>query len=181
MSQAAQSNEPTMEEILASIRRIISEEGGDEAKAAEPAKPNGQSEIDDIFELTEVAEEPAAPAPQPEPPAPEPRRAVFDPTDDFEVVEPAPRASPAPAVEFEPAPEPERPTLLSQPAIERASAAFGQLERRLQVAYAPGVTIEGLVQDMLKPLLKDWLDQHLPSIVETVVREEVERVARSRR
>ena len=46
---------------------------------------------------------------------------------------------------------------------------------------AEGRTLEGLVTEMLRPMLKEWLDQHLPAIVEAKVQAEVERVSRSRR
>jgi cell pole-organizing protein PopZ len=42
-------------------------------------------------------------------------------------------------------------------------------------------TLEDIVSDMLRPMLKEWLDQNLPSVVEDLVREEIERVARRSR
>ena len=138
-----------MEEILASIRRIISE---DDAPAAE----------------AETAPEPAAaPAPAPEPvaaaaPAPEP--------------EPAPEpaaAAPAPGSLREPDDE----TLVSLPTSFAAASAFGQLTAAIAMPAA-GRTLEDLVRELLNPLLKEWLDQNLPQIVEAKVAEEVERIAR---
>lgn len=171
MSDNAQ--EPSMEEILASIRRIISDENpaadapaspSAAAPAAAPVK-NDQSSIDDIFELTDIVEEePVAPAPAPERPRPAPSMAspVLDDDLTFETRK-------------------DDGGILARQTVQRAGAALGELERHLSVVYTPGITVEGLVRELLKPLLKEWLDQHLPDIVETVVRQEVERVARSRR
>jgi uncharacterized protein len=164
--QAAQ--EPTMEEILASIRRIISE---DEAPVAAepfeiPAAPEPAAAMhEDVLELTEkVPDAPAAlethgdldvmPAAAPEP-------------------EPAPIPTPvaaAPALDE---------ALLSPPVADAAAAAFGQLSKTLLMP-AEGRTLEDVVRELLRPLLKAWLDEHLPGIVQTVVTEEVERVARRR-
>ena len=40
----------------------------------------------------------------------------------------------------------------------------------------PMVTLESIVRELLRPLLKEWLDQNLPDIVERVVRKEIARV-----
>jgi len=172
--QAAQ--EPTMEEILASIRRIISED--EPAPAAEPFEipavpeptpgppPAALVEPEDVLELTERVPEPAAlethgdldvlPAASaaPEPPAPEPFAA----------------AASAPA---------DLGSLLSAPAAEAASSAFGQLSQTILMP-AEGRTLEDVVRELLRPLLKSWLDEYLPGIVQTAVNEEVERLSRRR-
>ena len=41
-------------------------------------------------------------------------------------------------------------------------------------------TLEDLVREMLRPMLKTWLDDNLPGLVERLVRAEIERVARGR-
>src|SRR5260221_11082536 len=90
MSDAkGQQHEPSMEEILASIRRIIAEDGDTTAPAAESAAPIGAApanaaSADDILELTDVVEPdgsvvslnaaPARPEPAPPPPPPPPLR-----------------------------------------------------------------------------------------------------------
>jgi hypothetical protein len=169
--------EPTMEEILASIRRIISEDDG-------PAE----------------AEAEAAPTPEPEPapepvqafePAPEPAEDVLELTDrvapetetvgDIEAytrVEPEPEPEPPPPPKPAPvARDDER--LVSEPSASAAAAAFGQLSE--VIAMPPGGhTLEDVVRELLRPLLKAWLDENLPRIVEAKVAEEVERIARSR-
>jgi cell pole-organizing protein PopZ len=174
--QAAQ--EPTMEEILASIRRIISE---DEAPVAAepfevpaapeppPAPPTAVHE--DVLELTEKV--PDAPA------------AALETHGDLDVM---PTNAPAPEPEAAHAPPPQPvaagaplpdEALLSPPAADLASAAFGQLSKSLLMP-AEGRTLEDVVRELLRPLLKAWLDEHLPSIVQIAVTEEVERVSRRR-
>jgi cell pole-organizing protein PopZ len=178
------SQEPTMEEILASIRRIISED--DAPAAAEPAPeeepvaaaapeeplPIVEDEEDDgVLELTERVETmgdldvytPPGPADEPEP--------LLD-------------AAPSP---FEPDPEPlpELPPvsagqrLVGDPAATAAAAAFGHLSSTLLMGNAER-TLEDVVRELLRPLLKQWLDDNLPRIVEATVAEEVERIARNR-
>lgn len=150
--------EPSMEEILASIRRIISEE---EQAPSEPVLDLTQTEetiapppaIDDdlVFEAVEqvVAQE--------APPAP---------------VAPAPvRAAPSAA-------EPTVDTILSTPSATAAAGAMARLAGTLRIADTPGQTVEGVVRELLKPMLKEWLDQNLPSIVEARVEAELERIAR---
>jgi hypothetical protein len=172
-----------MEEILASIRRIISEDDAPAAEAApapepEPAPepvaafqpapepaPEPEPEHDDVLELTDKVGEPAAtvgdldvyakPEPEPPPPAPPPR--------------PAPVAV---------ALEPEE-GLVGEPAALQAASAFGHLSAAIALP-APGRTLEDLTRELLRPLLKSWLDEHLPRIVEAKVAEEVERISRTR-
>jgi hypothetical protein len=62
-----------------------------------------------------------------------------------------------------------------------ASSAFRSLSATVRVNEAPGRTLEDIVVDMLRPMIKDWLDQNLAGIVEEKVEEEVQRVARRRR
>lgn len=187
--QSAQ--EPTMEEILASIRRIISE---DDAPAETPA-----------------ASAPEAPAPsEPTPSEPAPAETVFaapfepDPVDqDEEVLELTDRydvpaetigdldVTPAePYAAPEPAPEPAYDTLVGDSAAASAASAFAGLAASFKkpepapaasgdLPFVSGNTVEAMVAEMLRPLLKDWLDANLPAIVETQVRKEVERIARN--
>lgn len=172
MSNAApQAGEPTMEEILASIRRIISEEETDPAlKADAQPEPVALAPLDDeVFELTDVIEPEAPPPPAP----PRARPSLVAPVDD---------------VAFAPDPEPDlgQPDsdegLVAPEAVDRAATAFAALHRNVEIAATPGGnTLEGMVQAMMRPMLKQWLDDHLPALVENVVREEVERVANRRR
>ena len=168
--------EPTMEEILASIRRIISE---DDDGSAEEAAPQGApvaestpaleppmafaEEEEDVLELTERA-------PEPEPPM-------------------AAATPPAPAAETPPRPatKPESPrmpqvaeSLVSESSATAAANAFGRLSAAVAMPEPPGMTLEDVTKDLLRPRIKAWLDENLPRIVEAKVAEEVERVSRGR-
>jgi cell pole-organizing protein PopZ len=73
--------------------------------------------------------------------------------------------------------EPER--LVSEPSASAAAFSFSQLSEAIAMPAA-GRTLEDLVRELLRPMLKEWLDANLPRIVEAKVAEEVERIARSR-
>ena len=189
MATPSAQQEPTMEEILASIRRIISEDaepgkaGGATAPAAAPSRDG------DVLELTNVVHDDGsvgrAPEPAPEPPPP--RRRAPEP-----IREPAPepRVSRRATV---PEPRPmrnqsdldmvdkdDRDGVLSSQATSAVSNAFGMLTREREVSVgAGGTTLEEIVAQMMKPMLAAWLDEHLPEIVERVVQQEVERAARN--
>jgi len=172
--QGGGTNDPSMEDILASIRRILSEE--------EPAAPT-----------SEPAAEPAAPLPDksddvlvldssmlvPEEETAEPLASVPEREPDLEP-EPEPAPAPAPAIpvaELMPpstgllAPETEAAATNSVGTLVRTLASG----RTLQV-HRGGPTIEDLVREELRPLLKQWLDANLPDLVERLVRAEIERV-----
>ena len=148
-----------MEEILASIRRIISEEEQapqeplDLTQAAEPEPPLVDDDL--VFE--------ASPAPPPVAAAPEP-------------LQPATAPAPAPVMAATPAAPAD--AIISQPTASAAADALSRLAGSLRIADTPGQSIEGVVRELLKPMLKDWLDQHLPAIVESRVEAELERIAR---
>lgn len=159
--------EPSMEEILASIRRIISEE--EQAPAPEPVLDLTQSE---------------APAPAPVATA----AAVAPPPSDDDIVfdeEPSPESTyqaAAPAVPvYTPPPSVDLAgvdTILSPPSASAAAGAMARLAGTLRISDAPNQTIEGVVRELLKPMLKEWLDKNLPAIVESRVEAELERIAR---
>jgi cell pole-organizing protein PopZ len=236
MTQPAKVQEPSMEEILASIRRIIAD---DEAKpavdrapgpatavkpamrdippsmpAAKPpsrpapppppaaAVPSSQDDIDAMLasldettaeaeirpaqpdgEVFELTDEMALPDPPPQPAAP--KATSFhkvDPQDDLEFTEAAaarttPR-SPAyepPALETQaPPPQP----MLSRSTVNAVESAFNTLASTVLSNNAR--TLEDLVKEMLRPMLKSWLDDNLPGLVERIVKAEIERVSRGR-
>ncbi len=180
--------EPTMEEILASIRRIISEDDAPPAAAApeppaapEPAaapEPVHQPEPaapvaavapppeEDVLELTE----PVDPAPpRPEPAKPQKYEETLGDLDVFSSRTAPPPPRPAPAFADEP--------LVGSYAAEASAGHFGALARTLAMPKE-GRTLEDFVREMLKPMLRDWLDQNLSSIVEARVQAEVERISR---
>jgi uncharacterized protein len=161
--------EPSMEEILASIRRIISEEDQAPAPAAEVLEltlPAEDAESDIVFEDAKP-EPPRAVTPPPVAAPPPPRAA-----------EPAPQvAARAPAPPAAAARE-EADTIVSEPAAFVAADAFSRLAGSIRVADSPGQTLEGIIRQLVRPMLKEWLDAHLPSIVEAKVEAELDRISR---
>jgi len=169
MSDQQGQHEPTMEEILASIRRIISE---DEQPADTPAD---EARTDDVLELTEMVPEDQPPPPTSEPP--------FEPEPEPETWRAAPEAEAEP--EPEPEPDPGEALLSAAAAAASASAFAGlmngrsSLDRQTRVSSGPDLTLEDIVREMLRPMLKEWLDDHLPGLVERLVRKEIERISRN--
>jgi cell pole-organizing protein PopZ len=188
-----------MEEILASIRRIISD---DDAAAKSPpaitkstpepvapaAAKNSQDDIDAMLASFDAAADD-------EPDEPPPPRAPA-PTDVFELTEAMQAGAatngasrPADAM-FDNPPEPERPraaeaprampdrALLSPRTTAAVDTAFNSLAHTVLMQNSR--TLEDLVREMLKPMLKAWLDDNLPNMVERLVRAEIERVSRGR-
>ena len=215
MSQAAKAQEPSMEEILASIRRIIADDetvkpaansnanGADHA-ASESAEgfaagsPDamtqddienmlgdfdasadhgarndeaGSAEPEDVLELT--------PSMEAREPTPGPVFRSIDAHPDVYFDEGAgasepPRSTPfANAFDDEPVKR-----LLSDHTTAAVSSAFGSLAHTVLAQNAR--TLDDLVREMLRPMLKGWLDDNLPTIVERLVRAEIERVSRGR-
>ena len=191
--------EPTMEEILASIRRIISEDDAPAAEAApaaaEPApepevtterehvmaaEPKPAPAEEEVLELTERYEAPAVESigdldvSAHEEPEPEPFPTAFQPEPEPVHHAPAPSEASAPVE-----------ALVGAGASASAASAFAGLTASLSrpEPAAPtggsGPTIDALARELLRPMLKEWLDANLPGIVETAVRKEVERIARS--
>jgi uncharacterized protein len=162
--------DPSMEDILASIRRILAEEEG--AAPATPALPakvdDGVLQLDASMMLTDPIAPPDAAPPQAAPPQAAPAPAAPPPVQEA-FVPPAPPATPQSSMLM--APEAAAATATSVGSLVRTLTA----ERATQV-YTGGPTIEDLVRAELRPLLKQWLDANLPSMVERLVRAEIERV-----
>lgn len=204
MSAADAQAEPTMEEILASIRRIISED--DAAPAANDAQIAPADVQDDVLELSEpVAAMPQTVSPnfdfdalptehaaqfEPAPQehdlvdiAVEDRWAEPEPAPMYQapVFAPAPTPAPAPVYAAAPAgPRGDQYGLVSDPVAEVTSSVFAKLSPNhvFPELFSSGNTVEALVVEMLRPMLKDWLDANLPRIVEDKVETEVARIAR---
>jgi cell pole-organizing protein PopZ len=154
------SNDPSMEDILASIRRILSEE---ETHDGTPSAPAGASD-DDVLILNQsmMVHVPASP-----------------PMETANGVAP-PDEQPAPTASAMPESGPAR-TLVAPEVAAAAASSVGSLvrniaaERSMQV-HTGGPTIEDIVRAELRPLLKQWLDANLEALVERLVRAELERV-----
>lgn len=207
MSEADGQQEPSMEEILASIRRIISEDGDNEdgaAPKAEPAPAAAQPEPEpeeEILEVTELEEELTD--------MPEPEDEVLELTDmvedDGTVVDLNAPAGGIPDIDFglddkdsspllppdagtpfgaDSAPD-DGETIMSDHVAAAAAGSLAALSTaagrkiadQLGASDIGGVTVEELVRQLLRPMLRDWLDEHLPTMVERLVRREIERLA----
>ncbi|WP_118857635.1 DUF2497 domain-containing protein [Sphingomonas mesophila] len=136
--------EPSMEDILASIKRVIAEEK--ELRAAIPPAldPAPEAEDDDVLELDQsMAAAPSAPQAPPEP----------EPID-------------------------LGPPLLDDGAASETASRLAELTTVAATAPpAPAVNpLEEMVRDMLRPALKQWLDEHLPRIVDDHVKREISRI-----
>jgi cell pole-organizing protein PopZ len=241
MTQAAKAQEPSMEEILASIRRIIADDDVSKpAKAPEQvsaAKPAAATAPSDRPAPTPASSKPASPStPSPSKPAPAPAAAANS-QDEIDAMlaeldappkaagksapipssmsAPMPATSPtsslpaadvldltesmtspvAPPPKTAPTfqtidgtsdvvfttkasePMPER-ALISNDTIAAVDSAFNSLAHTVIGQNAR--TLEDLVREMLRPMLKSWLDDNLPGMVERIVRAEIERVSRGR-
>lgn len=225
--------DPAMDDILASIRQILTEE--DNARPSEdkpkdvllldpsmmvPAPAPGQATepgANDVLTLDSTMMVPAAsPAPKPPSdeavppmpppaaipvPAPKPQQNKVVPLEPSTKLAPPPAPQPPPP---QPKPdvqamtEPESPPPASAPhsaggptetsrslvapqAAAAAASSLGELVRKLSgertvPVHRGGPTIEDMVREELRPLLKEWLDTHLPAVVERLVRVEIERV-----
>ena len=201
----ARNQEPTMEDILASIRKIISDdlEGG----AARPSD-NEPSNPADVYDLADQmafhAQKEAAllsPLGTDNDPAEggaqtsEAQHIVTDPVavvtelaarmrSAVEAALPEPRTRPAPAPVESPV-VPEK-TLSLSPNVQSSIASA--LEALRQTPVAPpqpkpettDVVLRSLVESALRPVLAKWLDANLPAIVERLVKAEIEKISRER-
>jgi uncharacterized protein len=198
--------EPTMEEILASIRKIISDDEPMTARASAaplrevPPEPVndlaelGEEALDEtdqsMFEMEEDEEDSFAPAPVHTTPAPRGDARTARQAAEEAPPEPAPVTQIPRAVSARPtfhAPETDMTTsaryaqtvLTDDSTADLAAGALGKLISKMEISGDN--TIEGLVKEMLKPMIKDWLDANLAKIVEEKVEAEVQRIARMAR
>lgn len=211
-----------MEEILASIRRIIADDdatkipvrGADPPRVeAQPAPPHPAAppinsapavsplaraqpfeaqpatlpdppepesvadQSSDILDLTESMAAPMTQPPSAAPPAnvmPNPQFRTIDGSSDVGFDE----DGEAPAAPMAARGGGERGSLISQEASNAVDSAFNALAQTVLAQNAR--TLEDLVREMLRPMLKTWLDDNLPGMVERLVRAEIERVSRGR-
>lgn len=219
MAQPATSaqREPSMEEILASIRRIIEDNeparpepdferydaaigpaandparseafGSRSEDAVEPASISVESrfELPDVEEPTEIEPELEAALSQSveqearwqadsrwDVPSVDDLPTVDTPGSIFlapELDQPKAAEPPAPA-RIEP-----KPSILSEQAERQVAAAFGELSEAF--AASRRRSFDEIAEEMMRPMLQDWLDNNLPTLVERLVREEIERIAR---
>jgi uncharacterized protein len=219
MTQAAKAQEPSMEEILASIRRIIADDDAAKSPAPPPEPPKAPPAAAAPLRPVAPVVPPPAPAFVPVPAAPSINETALDEMLAELNATPAPMADPAEEmvsdvldlteemaapgfrtidgqsdIVFEDSPperfaEPDdRPrlqfpergqrSLMSSATSAAVDSAFNSLAHTVLVQNAR--TLEDLVKEMLQPLLKSWLDDNLPGLVERLVKAEIERVSRGR-
>jgi uncharacterized protein len=160
---AASNSQDDIDAMLAGLDAATSE------AEVRPPLPDGE-----VFELTD---EMALPDPQPAP------FRTVEPEDDLEFSEAVaanapPRGKHRP---FEPPPlyeSPPPPQILSHSTVSAVESAFNTLANTVLSNNAR--TLEDLVREMLRPMLKSWLDDNLPGLVERIVKAEIERVSRGR-
>lgn len=177
MSDGETKQEPPMEEILASIRRMISENAEDD----NPAKKEAGAEPGEVLELTQMIKEDGS---------------MVDLTKDESEPESEPEPEPETKTKTktepaaaEPAAEPESDDerLVSTDAADAASKPFADLARVAEPEPAPatgptfgdsGRTVEDLVMELMRPMLREWLDDNLPTLVERLVQKEIRYLVR---
>ena len=172
MAENTQNQEPSMEEILASIRRIISEDGA--TVEPTPADPNAEpaAEPAPIIDMAPMESEPPI------------LDLVEEVTEDGTVQHLAPEP-----VIVTPPPEPlahDASRLLSDTAAQASANSLNNLSRLMggaininsQPIGAGHKTLESMVAELLRPILKDWLDRNLPAIVERIVQKEIQKITR---
>jgi cell pole-organizing protein PopZ len=183
------SQEPTMEEILASIRRIISEDDAPAAEAEpeaepveEPAPAAAAAQAEPEPEAEEEVLDLVDPIPSSSPPPPAETHGdldVFTAPPAAVEPEPEPVFTPAPAPKLAPSFAAASERLISDNAAGAAASAFGSLSAAIAMPKE-GRSLEDVTRELLRPLIKSWLDENLPRIVEAKVEEEVQRIARQR-
>jgi len=173
-SQAAAPPAPVASNNQDDIDALLS--GLDEATTEDEIRPSQPD-----AEVLELTDEMAVPTP---PPPPQPSFREVEPQDDLEFTETAaaraiqrqPVFEPPPAYETTPiAPSP---AILSHSTVSAVESAFNTLAHTVLSNNAR--TLEDLVKEMLRPMLKSWLDDNLPGLVERIVKAEIERVSRGR-
>jgi cell pole-organizing protein PopZ len=125
----------------------------------------------EVFELTDDMAVPNVAPPQ----------ALFhkvEPEDDLEFTESAASKTIQRPPPYDPSPAPPSPPILSQNTVSAVESAFNTLAHTVLSNNAR--TLEDLVKEMLRPMLKSWLDDNLPGLVERIVKAEIERVSRGR-
>lgn len=198
--------EMSIEEILASIRQIIADDDEEPAAESQPEsepapaqaetkpapKPEPKSEpkpepkaeakpaakpAADVLELTEVIRDD-----EPD------EEIIIDLQDHEEEIEEeeevavvAPPPPPKPAPKPEPAAEDHSDSILTDNAAHAALQGFARLASHTPVerqSHLAGITLEDIVRDLMRPMLRDWLDQNLPPLIEKLVAKELQRLAR---
>ena len=166
LRRAQRAHEPSMEEILASIRSIIA----DEREAPPAPRPAPVAAGPQIVYSNPAPTQPTIASFEAPRAASAPGPTVVWNSTETEPVETQPELAPVQELA-----EP----LTSVQTDDAVAASFGALSA--SVAMHSAEMIESLTREMLRPMLKSWLDDNLPSLVERLVRAEIQRVARGGR
>src|SRR5215475_10381069 len=154
--------------------------GLDEATSVDEIRPAQNDDVE--VEVLELTDDMAVASPPP--PASQPSFQKVEPQDDIEFAESAASRAINRAPAYEPPSfQPSAPTTPSQPMLSQSTvsaveSAFNTLAHTVLSNNAR--TLEDLVKEMLRPMLKSWLDDNLPGLVERIVKAEIERVSRGR-
>ena len=191
MTENQSEQEPSIEEILASIRQIISDDDEEVAADSEESAPEPEEEVavadpirhenNDVLELTEddLAEEPE-PAPV----------SVPDEEMEVEMVDSAPALPAKEDIDADlqairEQAEVEKNTvpseILSSAVQASAMSSLSKLTKAMPIERSrsyDGVTLEDIVRELLHPMLREWMDDNLPRMVERIVQKELEKLAR---
>jgi uncharacterized protein len=166
---AASNSQDDIDAMLAGLDEVTTE------AEVRPPQPDGE-----VFDLTDEMALPDPPLQQ------QPSFHKIEPDDDLEFAEaatatPTATAHRQPAFEppvFENPPPPPPQQILSRSTVSAVESAFNSLANTVLSNNAR--TLEDLVKEMLRPMLKSWLDDNLPNLVERIVKAEIERVSRGR-
>jgi cell pole-organizing protein PopZ len=197
LQEEMRAHEPSMEEILASIRRIIADDdslSGDRREREERRRREEDAAAAEqpVAAVQSAYPAPAldpAPAPQPAPvadirqlrlnraaPEPIPEEPAAHEEDYAEASDALVSVDPAAVDAYEPF---DGAPLVSAEAASSVAAHFQALAASMLINDSG--LLQKYAQEMLRPMLKQWLDDNLPVIVERLVRAEIERVARGGR
>jgi uncharacterized protein len=222
-TEPREQHEPSMEEILSSIRRIISDEDAEGADDADPEErpgsgaararlasfeddvrtlePTGEDDdSDDVLELTKVVRE-SGEVVELNAAAGNGAELDADRVDRGGDQEEAELAPPDDVAEEESDsmtdehinPEDEATVYAKQRDVDElvstttASAASGSIAKLTSAFRTPaeesiadtdGRTMEQFAEDIMRPMLKEWLDEHLPPMIERIVEKEIRKIAR---
>ena len=162
VASAASNSQDDIDAMLAGLDEATSE------AEIRPPQPDGE-----VFELTDEMALPDAPPSS---------FHKIDPEDDLEFTESAAVRAAHRQPAFEPppfeSPAAPPPQILSRSTVSAVESAFNTLANTVLSNNAR--TLEDLVKEMLRPMLKSWLDDNLPGLVERIVKAEIERVSRGR-
>jgi cell pole-organizing protein PopZ len=194
MAEAAKDQDQSMEDILQSIKRIIAEEGDPvPAPAADVleltdmlaedgslTKANSGGAIP-TMSIEEIMAAPIASGAAPEPVAEPVAEAIPEPVFESMPVAEISASTPAPALASSE-------SLISDEALSASVSALNALRDSMtaaaprpapsgvDIAFRSGTTVEDLVREALKPMLKEWLDSNLPALVESLVKKEISKL-----